>query len=877
MDAVANNVNERNIDPTRMDDIKPKTIDVLKEMFMRDENPNADDSQVNRFLRLIRETGSVIAGGFLLHALHDEDQHNNHVRPWSRRYNQMNHPDIDIYVPIENAYRFMQQLVYGSAVVVPILGEYHPTIGSFKATLYCQSFLRRNGIQTIHNIYIEQDGDGRRADHNFEMDIMIVRSNRTPIQVANNFDLTFCQVWFDGENVYASHPEDVRNKSGTLQGDYVNLFVQGNEFLQKRLKKYQGRGYEIRLDPVRMEEIAGNALSTMPICREESRKTIMTHWTSRVIMYWLLGVRNEFIEHDEPLTPSLSHVNIMAVPLLLHQKSLVKGTAGDHFISAHRYREVYNKDNYPQDLNGYDSEDYKNDESLYPVLGTHYNQDWDADQQKLEYFRETNKLIEMIMWPNQYRIPLPGGRRYDQHETMGAIFEYAHQDDRKASFRPFYDALRTRCIRRSNQPYAGYNSNAVNDEFSEVFDIHHHPLNRASTAEHIEAYLRASHMTRQDKNTTPCYNEGCIEPLTLSQIKYIVSIDFYNEYTRPPPVRRGLDQVIEIIDAIKENTATVDPVGYGTLYHDSICPFCLQPISRSEGCMYLTHSKVDDFHPEAPFCQTRFLIREIYDKYRNAARDAVNADDFGPFHLKLELCAQCGRPCNTHHHFPSAAPYDRYLAGLGQGRAEYGLCPGQGRAELFARILAIREVYRANNGINSMEERRLAAIAADDAPNNEALMARGEEILAMEPAERVWGNAELPREKHYTNEAYQENGANAENENAPQNNAARRQRIIERYRDLEERLGNVMDGDNLFLTLPISDALREIGEIVEPEFAEVQNLDHYEEELDRIERMIEPLELEQNGNLQGGRFNRSRKKQVRRKQKTLRSLLKKLK
>ena len=896
-----------NAEPTRMDDVTPMVIQNLREIFTF-----RTDEELPRFITLLRETGSVIAGGFLLHALHNETDHNNAVEPRVTKgfRRGMARPDVDIYVPIEHASRFMREFLenrnpHGQPAM---LQEYNIEWGAFKSTMYCQSFLRRNGIQTIYNCVIknvDEEGDGR----NIEFDVMIIRSNRTPLQVVNNFDLTFCQVWFDGDHVYASHPEDVRNKSGTLQGDYVNLFVQGNPFLQNRLQKYRTRGYEVRLDPVRLEEIGGNPLVMTPVCGEETREAILKHWTSRVILYWLLDVRDPFLDHDQPLPRDFRHIDgFMAVPLRLHEQNIPKGSQGDHFIQAHRQRDIRMKDTYPLKLNGYDSEDYEDDESLYPVLGNYYNQQWNADRHKLEYFRETNKLIEMIIWPNEYGIDI--GRHHPRYyETMGRIFDSEYDDQRKEHYRPFYDALRERCIRKSNKGYVGYNSNNANDnndegDEEEVFDIHDHPLNRASTAEHIQNYLQASHMNRHNKNNVPCYSEGCNEPLTLSQVKYIVTPEFYRDYTRPIPMRSGLDQVIELFDAIKENTATVDPAGYGVIYHDTICPFCLQPVSRNEGCMYLTHAREDDFHPQAPFCQTRHLVREVYDKYTAEAGHAVDVDDYGPFALKLEICAQCGRPCNSHHHFSSAAPYDHYLAGLGQGAAEYGLCPGQGRAELFARILAIREVYRANNGIDSMEERRLAAIAADNAPNNEALMARGQEILAMQPAERVWGNAELPREKHYTNEAYQQNGANpghgANQENwanqgneanqgndgdekeepAPGADAERRRRIRERYEQLFREINEMADEEMAEQFQPIADALQEIGEIDGPEFNEVQNLDHYEAELDRIEQMIGDLaepNFPNNEIFNGGRFKRSRKKHPRRKQKTLRKLLKKLK
>jgi hypothetical protein len=76
---------------------------------------------------------------------------------------------------------------------------------------------------------------------------MSVRHKRSPLQVVQNFDLTVCQTWYDGRDVYATHPEDIQNMTATLQGDYVRVLLQGNRFLRKRMEKYNTRGYEIKI------------------------------------------------------------------------------------------------------------------------------------------------------------------------------------------------------------------------------------------------------------------------------------------------------------------------------------------------------------------------------------------------------------------------------------------------------------------------------------------------------------------------------------------------------------------------------------------------------------------------------------------------------
>jgi hypothetical protein len=77
------------------------------------------------------------------------------------------------------------------------------------------------------------------------------------------------------------------------------------------------------------------------------------------------------------------------------------------------------------------------------------------------------------------------------------------------------------------------------------------------------------------------------------------------------------------------------------------------------------------------------------------------------------------------------------------GNYDFGVCTGGGRAELFARILAIREIYR-QGGTDAIEERRRAIAFAEEAARSEEWLARGRAILEMPEEERQWGNAPLP-------------------------------------------------------------------------------------------------------------------------------------
>jgi hypothetical protein len=169
---------------------------------LKENIPTIDD--------LLQETGALIAGGGVLASISP-------THHYSR--------DLDIYIHCRKL----------PTLLTAVREKYYET-SIFKASEYCQSFLRKNGIR-----FVQSFGGPN------ELDIMSVRHKRSPLQVVQNFDLTICQIWYDGRDVYATHPEDIQNMTTTLQGDYVRVLLQGNRFLRKRMQKYNARGYEIKI------------------------------------------------------------------------------------------------------------------------------------------------------------------------------------------------------------------------------------------------------------------------------------------------------------------------------------------------------------------------------------------------------------------------------------------------------------------------------------------------------------------------------------------------------------------------------------------------------------------------------------------------------
>jgi hypothetical protein len=354
-----------------------------------------------------------------------------------------------------------------------------------------------------------------------------------------------------------------------------------------------------------------------------------------------------------------------------------------------------------------------------------------------------------------------------------------------------------------------------------LYDIHNHPLEAGITRESIEHYL-TDYIGAGDKDNIPCYykpeleNMGahrgappsarnCHHNLTMKEVRYMVSDSFWKKYSKDRPIKTGLSEIIGLYDMTLSNTKSADEQ-YGDIYHATMCPFCLQADRREEGCAYMGH-KNEDGRPvsEHPYCKNELVVQSIKDKYV-AAYAAIEPDV--PAHI--EWCVECGRPSAGHRHFdlndpPGLLPYVfsyeavarvpnpdvegedmpeplRMVndpANPGQQMIDptqevrrfidYGKCNGGGRPEMYARMLAVRRIYRDMGIDNPNEERATAALAADEAANDEDLMREGTAIYAQELAGRHWTNAPLPEEKVYVEPAEAEEDAYDENDDSHDN------------------------------------------------------------------------------------------------------------
>lgn len=170
------------------------------------------------FTNAIRLSKAVVAGGSVLAA-----------------YSNFKTSDIDIYVNINNAKKLYNKLQKGFNNGFKIIHH------NF-APAYDESFFAKNNILGRFRLEMQRD-----EDNLLKIDIMILPTDVQIVNVVQNFDLTFCEVWFDGINVYATDSEGIRNKTGNLRPEYEkSLLVNFNQFILDRIKKYSKRGFVIK-------------------------------------------------------------------------------------------------------------------------------------------------------------------------------------------------------------------------------------------------------------------------------------------------------------------------------------------------------------------------------------------------------------------------------------------------------------------------------------------------------------------------------------------------------------------------------------------------------------------------------------------------------
>jgi hypothetical protein len=596
------------------------------------------------------------------------------------------------------------------------------------ATFYCLSFLRRNGIRSVQTFYKAGVNGARLGKH--VMDIMAVRNSRSPLDVVQNFDLTFCQIWYDGESVWATHPEHIRNKRGYLQKDYVSLLVEGNRFLKSRMEKYIKRGFIIQPESNTITITKDMIIKTNCI-KDPKDENYYNRWLSRVLFKIILTNKYNLRKGEYKIAKHNFQVNS-------------KRPIGETFtrLTEEELNKPIEQMKSLEPTDGYDSDEFdmEKPESYNSILNkfSEYipedkRDEWLAQPEETKYWKTLRKLVELFYSIDYERSPFGDFAEYEQSDDIKSIVLYSIMNNR--FIKNYLDILKS-SFRNG--------MDAVTLEDVPVYDLHNHTLDQAIGVDGLKSYLDTL-INQRDKTNLPCFVTGCTWPLTLDEIRPIVNKEYYLIFTEPIPEplpppdgllgTQGLgdnpgeaETKLDLIEVIKN--APSDAGGWKNIYHHVVCPFCLSYISRDSGCTYVTHPNPDALpHALSPFCKPQNIIKDIRDKYKTAA---------GTGHL--EVCAECGRACVNHKHFDLNDPPDLEPGHLtAAGNPDYARCAGGGRAEQIARIIAIRNTVTAGE-MDPKDLRVLAGFAAEEAAGSPELLAKGAAILAKLPADRSEAN-----------------------------------------------------------------------------------------------------------------------------------------
>ena len=197
-----------------------------------------------RYIKYLLQTHKAkISGGFLLKAM-------GKFEGGDPSY------DMDVYVPHASVEPFRTEMGKLFLGRIPTPADYSQINASGGPT----SFFTKNGIVSVRKHH-----RGAKAENTYEeMDIVEANDTTSPINIIKNFDLTFCENWYDGKNVWLTHADHVEKKHGFLENHYLELLYINKPQTIGRIKKYAGRGFRVSIhNPItkKPEEITDKILA----------------------------------------------------------------------------------------------------------------------------------------------------------------------------------------------------------------------------------------------------------------------------------------------------------------------------------------------------------------------------------------------------------------------------------------------------------------------------------------------------------------------------------------------------------------------------------------------------------------------------------------
>jgi hypothetical protein len=196
------------------------------------------DNLLSQIQELLGKHNAVIAGGSVL----------------SGYRKNFNINDIDIYINKNNAVAFWIDFCKIFPKANENQGRYH------LRKAYEQSFFKKNHIIGRISGIEARPLELSNKPGKISYDVILVENNEDISDVISNFDLSFCEIWYNVElkngkiedHVYANYPKQIipnylrKVEPGVLQSDYLKVLVENNnKFIKFRLIKYLSRGFTI--------------------------------------------------------------------------------------------------------------------------------------------------------------------------------------------------------------------------------------------------------------------------------------------------------------------------------------------------------------------------------------------------------------------------------------------------------------------------------------------------------------------------------------------------------------------------------------------------------------------------------------------------------
>jgi hypothetical protein len=181
------------------------------------------DQHFERLNETLIRTGAVIAGGSLTSIYTGKNTVN----------------DLDFYVNRNQALELKDFLMSTGYTFSPTK--------NYIAPAYDNSFFKKNNI--VARFMFIKEGlvrIGQYEEKYPSIDVMIIKDSESVVDVVTNFDLSFCEIFYDGREVKTpANPNDIFEKKGILKPLYVNSLYELNNFTIRRIQKYMVRGFSI--------------------------------------------------------------------------------------------------------------------------------------------------------------------------------------------------------------------------------------------------------------------------------------------------------------------------------------------------------------------------------------------------------------------------------------------------------------------------------------------------------------------------------------------------------------------------------------------------------------------------------------------------------